>query len=583
MEKICLEQLTIYRLTPEEFEDAALKNECLAQTRTERIGYLRENAGLSALELADVCQRLSADRQICAVMPGPEAQERELDYGGAFSLVAERLDALAFPKKLTARTGPFNAGLGALTNVEFLCRAAMETGLYLWMRAEGSLEISDPETTQEASDQAYACAYMLRRHLQRLHALGLTERILSFLGEKMQEKGVFSAFKESMDLFMSDENAYERIAGYTAPFLVLKGNDICAGALRQFADDLCEGLAEAGQAVIRVDSGFDGYDSLKDCQVFKGIVGFQAPALNIDFFKKLHGPKYQFLFDCPPYLSSLFENLSDDYWFLCQDGDYAAMIPRYFHADGAVWFPPGGREPQNRSRERIYDIVFVGSYFKDDGESLTGEAKNFYDYMLARPRLPLEEGYRKFLEEQGFVPDDGTFLNSLIAMKPVRRALIAHFRNAVVSTILEAGFTLHVYGDSWQDYPGPGKERLAMHPQVAAKDAPEELSRAKIGLNVMSWHKAGMTERVANIMLSGAVCLTEGTTYLREHMKDGEEIVCFELDRLSELPGKIAWLLEHPAQRGRIAASAYEKAKAEHTWKCRAMQLTTLAEKGISQ
>jgi hypothetical protein len=30
----------------------------------------------------------------------------------------------------------------------------------------------------------------------------------------------------------------------------------------------------------------------------------------------------------------------------------------------------------------------------------------------------------------------------------------------------------------------------------------------------MTWHKAGMTERIANICLSGAVCLSERTEYL---------------------------------------------------------------------
>ena len=156
------------------------------------------------------------------------------------------------------------------------------------------------------------------------------------------------------------------------------------------------------------------------------------------------------------------------------------------------------------------------------------------------------------------------------------------FRNAVVSAVLEAGFSLHVYGESWRDYQGPGRDNLVIHPYVTVEESLEELSKARIGLNIMSWHKAGMTERIANIMLSGAVCLTEETEYLRDHMQEGRELVCFELNRLEELPGKIRNLLEHPELREEIAANAYRRASAEYTWERRARELIALSERDLN-
>lgn len=88
-----------------------------------------------------------------------------------------------------------------------------------------------------------------------------------------------------------------------------------------------------------------------------------------------------------------------------------------------------------------------------------------------------------------------------------------------------------------------------------------------------------MTERIANIMLSGAVCLTEETTYLRKHFMDGREMVCFDLEHLDRLPVLIHELLENEPRRHEIAEKAYEKARAEHTWYVRAGQLIDLAEK----
>ena len=44
----------------------------------------------------------------------------------------------------------------------------------------------------------------------------------------------------------------------------------------------------------------------------------------------------------------------------------------------------------------------------------------------------------------------------------------------------------------------------------------------KVGLNIMTWHKYGMTERIANICLSGAVCLTDSSEYLRNNFNNNE-------------------------------------------------------------
>ena len=107
-------------------------------------------------------------------------------------------------------------------------------------------------------------------------------------------------------------------------------------------------------------------------------------------------------------------------------------------------------------------------------------------------------------------------------------------------------------------------------------DMLREWGKAKIGLNIMSWHKAGMTERVANILLSGAVCVTERTTYLDEHFEDGRELIGFSLESLEELPKEIESLLQDDRKRKQIAQNAYLKASREHTWRERATELLEL-------
>jgi spore maturation protein CgeB len=146
----------------------------------------------------------------------------------------------------------------------------------------------------------------------------------------------------------------------------------------------------------------------------------------------------------------------------------------------------------------------------------------------------------------------------------------------VVRRILESGFELHVYGDSWRRYPVKEGERLVIHEAVAPELLSEEMSKSKISLNVMSWHKAGMTERIIDIMMARSVCLTDETRYLKEHFSQMEDIAMFRLNELDELPAMIQRLLSDDVLRERITERAYEKVSEEHTWDARTEQLLQL-------
>lgn len=580
------EQLAIFRLYGNEFEDAVRKNECLRSaktvctTNTDYIAYV-DGDSVEDCEILKAYQSLQEADGVTAAVFCRERREGLLDYAGVFGLLSASINALIFPKELIRKTGAFNTRLRTKTNFELLCRLVKETGGCILFQSAREPKAEKRMANAKAGtpeDGAYTCAYIMRHHLQQLHTLGLMEQVFTSFGKTMQEAGMFPAFQQYMNLFMSDEKEYESIARMTAPFVVLRGDDTCMGVLQQFADDLSSALFKAGQAVIKVDQKFEEFETLRN-MVCKGVVGFQAAALEINFFRSMHGPKFQFWFDYPLRFENILRNLPGEYWILCQDANYAALIKEYYHTPNAIQFPPGGKVRECMRTARDYDIVFIGSCFEDDEECLDEENKAFYDYMLKRPLMPFEQGVREFLHGEGQSTEESFFIHKNIALKPAARMVIGYYRQAVISTILEAGYTLHVYGESWKKYRGVGKEHLVIHPQVTVEESLEELSKAKIGLNIMSWHKAGMTERVANIMLSGAVCLTEETTYLRERMRDGEEIVCFRLDRLSELPKKIARLLNNPKEREKIADNAYRKAISEHTWQCRAGQLIELAEK----
>ena len=97
---------------------------------------------------------------------------------------------------------------------------------------------------------------------------------------------------------------------------------------------------------------------------------------------------------------------------------------------------------------------------------------------------------------------------------------------------------------------------------------------SKISLNFMTWHKAGLTERMANIMLAGAVLLTDFTDGFSEGA--GEDFVDFKLSAIDSLPEKIKELLKNESLLNKIALNGKKRAISSMTWDKRAEELLEL-------
>ncbi|MBR1702218.1 MAG: glycosyltransferase family 1 protein [Lachnospiraceae bacterium] len=519
--------------------------------------------------------------------------EDYLGYENCFIVDAEAILGIAYTDELTEKIGAYHPLCAEAGMYELMCRVVMETGNCAVLQAESWNKTCCDIYNIPTAELTFIYAYVVRLHMQELHRRNRMDKAFTGICNLLQEKGCLAGFQLDMNLLLTDATAYERIARWTAPFLILRGDDTCGGVLQRFADDLKRALVANGQAVIEIGrneaGGETDYNRLQQ-KVYKGIVGFQTSALEIDYFRNLKGAKFQFWFDNPLNFEGILQELPEDYYVLCQDADHAEWIRKYYHTEHAIQFPPGGVdtlqlnegkvEIQQGDDARPYDIVFMGRYFADEPEKLNPEQKMFYDYLLKHPNLNFVQAIQELLEQLADGKDQD-IPGCMRRLKPACRAVIGHFRNKVVEVLLQSGIKVQVYGDAWERYEGAGIEYLEIHPEVSVEESLEELSKAKIGLNVMSWYKAGMTERVANIMLSGAVCVADETSCLREHTVNGEETVLYRLDQLGQLPDMVKRLLADDVCRVKIARNAYMKAKQEFAWEARARQLVSLAEERL--
>ena len=521
-----------------------------------------------------------------------EKSEFVCNVADVFELDPDTIIGISYNSDLIAKVGSINPYFekDGLELYEFSCRLVMEckncnifiVGTDVGGNCLRDYDLFDIHQKEHLESIAFLYAYTIRSHINNLHKMSIMDSVFMYLCEVMKKKGFFAIFQHTMNSMLTNPKEFERIAIYTAPFVILKGDDTCYGVLRQFADDLAQSLIKLGQSVIIIGESYYDYGRLKEVPL-KGIVGFQAKALYNDFFRSLHGPKFQFWFDNPLHFTDIFDESRNDEFVLCQDGNYADYIRKYYHNRNAVHFPPGGIDVEYSEGYRPYDIVFLGTCFQDNHEKMDTKQREFYKYMLEHPCLTFEEGImnRCGWSEHDLNDSDvlrKEFFQTSLELKPACRSVIGFYRNRIISILLDAGLTIHVYGDSWSNSQFSDRSNLIVHESVSPKNCIKELQKAKIGLNIMSWHKAGMTERIANIMMSGAVCVSDETSYLKEHTSDGEEIVLYRLDSIDRVPLIIQELLNNTERIKRISRRGYEKARREFSWDTRANQLIKLSE-----
>ena len=281
---------------------------------------------------------------------------------------------------------------------------------------------------------------------------------------------------------------------------------------------------------------------------------------------------------------------SKDCCLLTHDRNYLSFARRYFRDfKGYFYFPPAGTLPDDVSHTvpasaipKQYGIIFMGTYH-DYRHALAAIysyprfyrlfASRFLLSMRRNPAFPAEKAFAEVLDDVCLTLNDNEFLNMFASMKPITDCITAYFREKVIRTLLNAGIKIHVYGDSWEAAPFCSHKCLVHHPALPMDESLQAIQKSKISLNIMSWHKDGLTERILNPMLCQTVVLSDKSTRLEEEFVDGEDIVLFDLSKIECLPELVRRLLSDENYLGHLARNGYRKAMEKHRWCHRAQKL----------
>lgn len=490
-------------------------------------------------------------------------------------------DRALFGREVFTELGGFAEELLSDEDYELALRA------FFYEKGRNDLLWLDDSVEKGIYESTYVTyAYVIGECKNELRENGIFDDVITARLNEAKGYGVDMTFAGNLEAFLQKKN-------FKKPILILTGVSECQGALDSFACRFGEALRKEGCGVI-FGKADDDSGEVRELLLkpLSAVVGFQTKLYGVGLSdgtllgNVIDAPKFNFLFDHPIYMTEDFSKRINDVYVLSQDETYADYVNRELPYVVKAWhFPPAGVEGSELSTEKKYDLTFIGTYndYRIQEEQMDTLPQNyrrisyrFYERQKEKPNERAEDALYEVLSDMGYELSEGEFVECLFAMGHAVRALMYYYREKVVETLLNGGVTVDVYSDSWKSAPFATHENLRIHDAVDFEDSLRVMAQSKMSLNVMSWHKGGMTERLNNAMLNKSLCVTDQTTYIKREFSN--EMLQFDLEDFSDLPKRVKTLLEDDAAREEMVRRAYEKAIATQTWECRAKEFLQILE-----
>lgn len=529
---------------------------------------------------------------------------KRADHGGISFLellLNENLcsGAVWIETRLVSELGGINTYLAVKRKYELLLRAALDTNIELCEENRAAdrqyEELLDDHLDALKADGWKTDCYVIGKYSGLLRENGLFDACLNEVINEAEQEGRLNATLAYLEKMIGRTGVYQQIDEGSKPILIYReGRDEC-DVLNVFSDQMGRALEHAGKKVILYDCKKNGAKQWADVcmeQHFQAVIAMQSTVFceraSRGHKKYLHdyvyGPKFNYIFD---HTVMMYEYLreydADDFYLLSHDAGHAAFAERYLKKKTYL-FPLAGVKSGDRlydDTKRCYDITFIGTY-KDYRKEICAIhqmnrrirflANHFLLKMRSNTYMTAEQALLETLDDRGSrCLSDEAFAELLYSLRSVISCVMNYYREKAVRVLLEGGIGLDVFGDSWMECPLRRFSNLRCHPSVNVQESIAVWQKSKLSLNVMSWHKSGYTERVAQIMLEKAVLVTDATAYLEQTYGEND-MLSFQLDELERLPEQVGRLLSDSGLRQKMAENGWRKTVTDHTWDIRAGQ-----------
>lgn len=365
-------------------------------------------------------------------------------------------------------------------------------------------------------------------------------------------------------------------------------------ALRYFMDELAKCADERGIEYIIADvskpdtyniSRLDDFisDTIPTFMFTMNQAGIMLFDNNGNYWKNRGITVFDFIQDHPRNYEDVLLNPPCDIKALSLDENNIEFIKRFYTGIKDVFFfPNGGTEVRGfiPFKDRSIDVLYMGGCQQPvDGfpkiNGLPDDGLPFFLDVIEKLKtdsyLTTEEAIEEWFKERNIpVTEDALLTLNLSAAPYIENAIRRYFKLLGMHALDDAGIHVEIYGgDSWIDPQNPFSDNIHINPRISSAEVNNIISDAKISLCYIPWYKKGCSEKNFDSMLNGALCVSDRSTYLSEHYKDGENIVFFDMNDPGQMAADVKWLLEHDDLAERVAKNGYETAKNYDSWKIR--------------
>lgn len=430
-------------------------------------------------------------------------------------------------------------------------------------------------------------SYIISRYSDKLLLYQRLNEVMESYLLAAKSRGLEEEAADLLEKMLRREKEYYFIDDAVRPVLIYKGVDICYNILNRFAEQFGEALKRMGALVEYFDPEKVDMKEMagRIGRRYRAVIGWQSYMFSITVGREgryLHeeicAPAFNFIFDHPIWEKPILVNSPQTVSVLTLDAYYVDFCKKYYQKQ-AYLFPPAGVLPQTEGGPKYYDISFVGTYediwadivkIHQTDRNTRFLANRFLLALRKNPNRTADETFRQVLKERRGAYTDEEYLEAFFGCRRMIFIAMHYNRVKVIETLLKAGCTVDVFGESWEKCPLKKYPNLIRHPSLTGEECMEVWQQSRISLNIMSWHRGGFTERMANIMLCKTVLATDDTEYLRGRFEHGRDLLIFHIDAIEQLPAMLKEYLNNPKELKAIADSGYEKAKKYHTWDRRA-------------
>lgn len=317
-----------------------------------------------------------------------------------------------------------------------------------------------------------------------------------------------------------------------------------------------------------------------DCAVVFNNAGFRMePQDGSSLWDLWNVPCCNIIVDHPMYYYETLDHAPKNGIVACADRCHEDYIRRFYPTvRRTIFLPTAGedRKPYEALKpfsERSIDVLFVGGYKYDKDVLYEKFSTRLTEYLMQHPAETFESAMEHCLLAEHPHLSDRELKKYIEQYRFLDLNICALFRLEILRTLVNAGITVTVYGDRFEETDLYNHPNFLYRGRCSTEEGIRLMEDSKIVLNQLAWFKAGASERIFEAMLQGAVALTDDSLYLREHFTDHEDIMFYSLSQLNTLPDIVRSILNNDTQTEALRRNAYDKAHKQHTWQQRASAL----------